>query len=68
MKIVIGEIKENEVICEAEDATLRLPRRLFPPKIHVGDIADYSDGTVEIWDLDRQIEEEQLSMFFHMVV
>jgi hypothetical protein len=68
MKIVIGEVKEEIVICETDEATLRLPRRLFPARVFPGDVADYEDGQVTMWDEERQVDEEQLSMLFKMLL
>lgn len=67
MKIVIGRLTEDEVLCEASQASLWLPRRLFPVGVRVGDIGDYEDGAVTMWDEERQYEEEQLKMFFKMM-
>ncbi|MDD3222011.1 MAG: hypothetical protein EOM34_04750 [Clostridia bacterium] len=67
MKIVIGEIMENEVLCETDEDSMKLPRSLFPRGVHSGDIADYEDGVVTMWDEERQVEEEQLAMFFKMM-
>lgn len=68
MKIVIGEIREKDVICEADQATVILPRSLFPKKIFVGDIADYNDGEISMWDEKDQYEEEQVNMLFRMLM
>lgn len=67
MKIVIGEIFENEVLCEAEDFSFKLSRKLFPAGVCSGDIGDYEDGIVTMWDEQRQLDEEQLTMFFKMM-
>ena len=63
MKIVVGEVMENVIVCETDNATLRLPRRVFP-----GDVADYEDGKVTMWDEEQQVEEEQVAMLFKMLM
>lgn len=68
MKIVIGEIRENDVVCETDRKTIILPKRLFQKRIYVGDIASYEDGEVLMWDEDAQYEEEQLNMLFKMLM
>ena len=68
MKIVVGEIREFDVICEADDATVILPKQLFPKGINVGDIADYKNGEIFMWNEEYQYEEEQLSMLFRMLM
>ena len=50
MKIVVGEVMEDVIVCETDNATLRLPRELFPRRIFPGDVADYEDGIVTMWD------------------
>ena len=67
MKIVIGEIMENVIVCETDHATLRLPRELFPRRVFPGDVADY-DGKITMWDEEQQVEEEQLAMLFKMLM
>lgn len=36
MKIVVGEVMEDIIVCETDNATLRLPRELFPRRIFPG--------------------------------
>lgn len=64
MKIVVGRILEKEIVCETEEDSFKLPKELFPKHVMVGDIADYEDGKIILWDEERQIEEEQLTMLF----
>ena len=68
MKIVIGEIMENVIVCETDHAMLRLPRELFPRRVFPGDVADYDDGKITMWDEEQQVEEEQLAMLFKMLM
>lgn len=68
MKIVVGEVREFDVICEADNATVILPKSLFPKRVFPGDIADYENGEVAMWDEEDQYDEEQLTMLFRMMV
>ena len=68
MKIVIGEVMENVIVCESDRETLRLPRELFPRRVFPGDVADYEDGKVTMWDEEQQVEEEQVAMLFKMLM
>jgi len=68
MKIVVGEVMENVIVCETDNATLRLPRELFPRRVFPGDVADYEDGKVTMWDEEQQVEEEQVAMLFKMLM
>lgn len=68
MKIVVGEVMENVIVCETDNATLRLPRELFPRRVFLGDVADYEDGKVTMWDEEQQVEEEQVAMLFKMLM
>lgn len=68
MKIVVGEVMENVIVCETDTATLRLPRELFPRHVFPGDVADYEDGKVTMWDEEQQVEEEQVAMLFKMLM
>lgn len=67
MKFVIGEIRENMVLCEAEESSFVLDRDLFPESVCSGDVGNYEDGIVSMWDEARQVEEEQLEMLFKMM-
>ena len=68
MKIVVGEVMENVIVCETDTATLRLPRELFPRRVFPGEVADYEDGKVTMWDEEQQVEEEQVAMLFKMLM
>ena len=68
MKIVVGEVMENVIVCETDTATLRLPRELFPRRVFPGGVADYEDGKVTMWDEEQQVEEEQVAMLFKMLM
>ncbi len=68
MKIVVGEVREFDVICESDKATVILPKSMFPKRVFPGDIANYVDGKIEMWDEEEQYEEEQLSMLFKILM
>ena len=68
MKIVVGEVMEKVIVCETDNATLRLPRELFPRRIFPGDVADYENGIVTMWDEEDQVDEEQMAMLFKMLM
>lgn len=68
MKIVVGEVREFDVICETDNATVILPRSLFPKRVFPGDIAEYANGEVAMWEEEDQYDEEQMSMLFKMLV
>lgn len=68
MKIVVGEVREFDVICESDKATVILPKSLFPKRVYPGDIANYENGQIEMWDEEEQHDEEQLSMLFKMLM
>ena len=68
MKIVVGEVREFDVICESDQATVILPKRLFPKRVFPGDIANYENGQIEMWDEEDQHDEEQLNMLFKMLM
>ena len=68
MKIVVGEVREFDVICESDEATVILPKSMFPKKVFPGDIANYVNGQVDLWDEEDQHDEEQLSMLFKMLM
>ncbi len=68
MKIVIGEIMENVIVCETDHATLRLPRELFPRRVFPGDVAVYDGGPLSLWDEEQEVEDEQLAMLFKMLM
>ena len=48
---------------DAQTAERTFPRRVFP-----GDVADYEDGKVTMWDEEQQVEEEQVAMLFKMLM
>ena len=54
MKIVVGEVREFDVICESDEATVILPKSMFPKKVFPGDIANYVNGQIEMWDEERE--------------
>ena len=68
MKIIVGEVREFDVICESDKATVILPKSMFPNRVFPGDIANYENGQVEMWNEEEQFEEEQLNMLFKMLV
>ena len=68
MKSVGGEVMEDIIVCETDNATLRLPRELFPRRIFLGDVADYENGIVTMWDEEDQVDEEQMAMLFKMLM
>lgn len=68
MKIVVGEVREFDVICESDEGTVILPKSMFQRRVFPGDIANYVNGQINLWDEDEQDEEEQINMLFKMLM
>ena len=68
MKIVVGEVREFDVVCESDEATVILPKSMFPNRVFPGDVANYVNGQIEMWDEEEQYDDEQLNMLFKILV
>lgn len=69
MKIVVGEVMEDIIVCETDNADAETAQgELFPRRIFPGDVAEYEDGIVTMWDEEDQVDEEQMAMLFKMLM